>query len=170
MERVPRLEAIARHHAHRLRMSAVAARLTVYWNPRLKSAAGQADLVTFRIDLNPGLPARGVPAILRILLHELAHLIAVQRAPTCRHHGPEWKQACTDLGIPGERVYSTLFKVTKLPKPHAYACNHCGLLIRRVRRVKGPIACIKCCRKHNRGKYAPKFRFVNLPAAEDGDD
>jgi hypothetical protein len=48
-----------------------------------------------------------------------------------------------------------------------YQCPECLTVMARVRAVKSRVACIKCCRKHNDGKYHERFRFREI--AEPGD-
>src|SRR5438128_2799113 len=82
----------------------IAAELRVEWNSRLKTAAGRADYRQKLISLNPRLSEHPVE-IDRTLRHELAHLLAQFRAGRRRilPHGEEWREACRDLGIKGER-------------------------------------------------------------------
>ena len=82
----------------------------VRWNARMRTTAGTAHPSTGRIDLNPRLCGVGAGEVERTLRHEAAHLLAHWRAGRRRiqTHGPEWRQACADLGIPGETVTHTL--------------------------------------------------------------
>src|SRR5690554_5865570 len=89
-------------------LETLAAAVTVSWNPRMRTAAGRAFLKDSRIELNPRLqelPAeQRAEELHRTLRHELAHLVAFERAGQRRipPHGSEWRQACRDLGIPDE--------------------------------------------------------------------
>ena len=47
-----------------------------------------------------------------------------------------------------------------------YACRECGTTLARVRAMKRHVACLKCCRRHNEGKYHDRFRFVPVPAPD----
>jgi hypothetical protein len=39
-------------------------------------------------------------------------------------------------------------------------CPCCGEGHQRVRRPKGRVACLTCCRSHNKGIYDERFRFL----------
>jgi predicted SprT family Zn-dependent metalloprotease len=99
------------------------------------------------------------------LKHELAHLLAHHRAGRRRisPHGPEWRKACTDLGLSDEKRCHTLpLPRREVPKRHLYQCPACGMAVHRVRPIQRPSACLPCCRKHNGGRYDERFRFVKL--------
>lgn len=158
------LSAWCREAADALHLPELARRLRVRWNPRLQTTAGRAIWPDGLIELNPKLPEVGGDVMLRrILRHELAHLVAYARSRRRRiaPHGPEWQQACVELGIPGEPPYHDLpFAVRKPRRRHVYACRHCGEAIRRVRPIRGSVACLKCCERHNQGLYHERFRMV----------
>ncbi len=138
----------------------------VQWNPRLRTTAGLACWRTKTISLNPRLTEISQSEVQRTLRHELAHFLAQHRAGRRRiaAHGPEWRQACRDLGIPREtRCHDLPFKRTKIERRHFYACRACGTPLARVRPLKRRVACIKCCRKHNGGKYSEDYRFLEVP-------
>src|SRR4029079_19625956 len=96
------LETKARQLLCSLGAKRIATELRVEWNSRLKTAAGRADYRQKLISLNPRLlehPAE----IDRTLRHERAHILAQFREKSRRRispHGPQWQQACRDLGIP----------------------------------------------------------------------
>jgi len=136
----------------------------VLWNTRLKSTAGYAAYPSWRIELNPRLVAFD-GQVDRTLKHELAHLIAYHRAGRRRidPHGPEWRRACEDLGIPNEAAHH------RLPLPRSrrerrllYQCPSCMVVVKRVRAFKRPTACLSCCRAHNHGAYHERFRFLRV--------
>src|SRR3954454_6740244 len=90
--------------------AALAERLTVRWNTRMRSTAGMAYPGSARVTLNPRLIPFGDAEIDRTLLHEVAHLLAHERAGRRRiaPHGPEWRRACQDLGLIEETRCHTL--------------------------------------------------------------
>lgn len=137
----------------------------VVWNSRLRTTAGLACWHSKTITLNPALLEIAPAEVQRTLRHELAHLVAQYRAGR-RHispHGPEWRQACRDLGIPREpRCHDLPFKRIRHERKYFYVCRACGTRVARVRPFQRPSACLKCCRKHNGGKYHPDFRFVPI--------
>lgn len=140
--------------------------LVVKWNSRLRTTAGLACWHTKTISLNPKLIEISPSEVQRTLRHELAHFLAQYRAGRRRieAHGPEWRQACRDLGIPREpRCHNLPFKRTRQERKHFYACRECGTTLARVRPLKRRVACLKCCRRHNGGQYEERFRFVQIP-------
>ncbi len=138
----------------------------VEWNTRLKTTAGLACWRTKVISLNPKLIEVSPAEVQRTLRHELAHFLAQHRAGR-RHiapHGGEWRQACRDLGIPNEsRCHDLPLKRIRLERRYFYACRECGTTLARVHAMKRRVACLKCCRRHNAGKYHERFRFIPIP-------
>lgn len=136
--------------------------VSVCWNPLLRTTAGLACWRERRIILNPRLLEVSAAEVQRTLRHELAHLFAQHRAGRCRidAHGPEWREACRDLGIPNEaRCHELPFKRRRVERKHFYACPECRTVLARVRPLARRVACVKCCRKYNGGKYQERFRF-----------
>jgi predicted SprT family Zn-dependent metalloprotease len=137
----------------------------VRWKPSLRTTAGQAHAATQILYLNPRVAAFGADEIERTFLHELAHLVAHARhgRRRIRAHGPEWRQACADLGIPGETATHALpIPRRQVAKPFAYRCPACATILRRTRPIRGKAACAACCRRHNRGRYDDRFRLARL--------
>ncbi len=144
----------------------IATELRVEWNSRLKTAAGRADHRQKLISLNPRLVEH--PAeIDRTLRHELAHILAQFRAGRRRisPHGPQWQQACCDLGIADEKRCHTLPFPTKSYAPRfIYSCPNCRRDFPRVRKIKRTVACLACCHAHNGGEFDVRFRLKLLTA------
>jgi len=142
----------------------IATKLRVEWNSRLRTAAGRADYRLKLISLNSLLV--GHPEeIDRTLRHELAHILAQFRGGRRRisPHGPEWQQACHDLGIPGEKRCHTLpFPAKRYEPRFIYRCPNCRRDFARVRKIKRTVACLACCRAHNRGEFDVRFRLKLL--------
>ncbi len=162
------LESKARNLLRELGAAKLAREVRVEWNPRLKTAAGRADFRQKLISLNPLL--RDVRAGLafnreeidRTLRHELAHLLAQFRVGRRRiaPHGPEWREACRDLGIADEaRCHNLPFATKAYPARFVYRCPNCRQEFPRVRRIRRAIACLACCRKHNGGNFDARFRL-----------
>jgi predicted SprT family Zn-dependent metalloprotease len=98
----------------------------------------------------------------RTLRHELAHLLAQWRVGRHRiaPHGPEWRQACCDLGIADEaRCHNLPFATKVYPPRYVYRCPNCRQEFPRVRRIRRAVACLACCRAHNRGEFDQRFRL-----------
>ena len=147
--------------------AALAEQVVVRWNARMRSTAGTAFPAKALVHLNPRLREFGDEEIDRTLRHELAHLLAHHRAGRRRiaAHGREWRAACIDLGLTDEkRCHDLPLPRRKLRATLRYRCTHCGLEIARVQPIRRKSACLACCRKHNRGRYDVRFRFVKLAA------
>jgi predicted SprT family Zn-dependent metalloprotease len=137
-------------------------KVSVCWNPGLRTTAGLASWRERRIILNPKLVEFSAAEVQRTLRHELAHLLAQHQAGRRRieAHGPEWRAACGGLGIPHEpRCHALPFKRRKIERKFFYACPECSTVLARVRPLRRRVACMKCCRKYNGGAYQERFRF-----------
>jgi predicted SprT family Zn-dependent metalloprotease len=159
------LEREARELLRSLGAKRIATEIRVEWNPRLETAAGRADYRHKLISLNPQLVEH--PAeIDRTLRHEIAHILAQFREKSRRQispHGPEWMQACRDLGIADEKRCHTLpFAATRSAPRFIYRCPNCQRDFPRVRKIKRMVACLACCRAHNGGEFDVRFRLKLL--------
>jgi SprT protein len=142
-----------------------AGKVQIVWNKRMRSTAGRAYLNLAKVELNPRLLYIGADPLGNVrqtLLHELAHLLAYHRhGAKILAHGNEWKQACADLGIPGESATHSLpLPSRKQQKKWRYTCPVCFESIARVKRMRGNSACYSCCVKHNRGIFDRRFKFI----------
>jgi SprT protein len=163
-----RLEAKARELLHAAGAGRIAGIVRVEWNLRLKSCAGRADYRNKLISLNPRLAQHDAAEIDRTLRHELAHLLAQFGAGRRRilPHGPEWREACQDLGIDNEtRCHNLPFPITERVRRFLYKCPHCQSKFARVRRIRRARACLACCRAHNRGEFDARFRLMLVCAS-----
>ena len=147
----------------------LAARVTVCWHRRLTSTAGLARPATAQVLLNPRL--RDIPGETeRTLRHELAHLVASARAKKrcITAHGPEWRQACADLGIPGEsRCHTLPLPRRQVSRRHVYRCPACHFTLHRVHPIntrRRRLACHDCCQQHAAGRFDRRFEFVRVPS------
>lgn len=157
------LEEKARELLRQLGAVQLAREIRVEWNPRMQSAAGRADFRKKLISLNPRLIDHGPAEIDRTLRHELAHLLAQFREKSWRRilpHGEEWREACRELGIGDEaRCHSLPFATKRYRRRFVYLCPNCRCEFPRVRRIRRAIACLACCRNHNRGDFDSRFRL-----------
>jgi len=156
------LEVMARQWLCALGCNGLSERVCVRWNRRLKTTAGLASYSSWTVSLNPRLADFGVEEVDRTLRHEVAHLLARYRHVHRRlqPHGEEWKQACTDLGLPEEkRCHELPLPGRKMERHLLYRCKHCRDEFRRVRPFRRPVACLKCCRAFNHGKYDDRYRY-----------
>ncbi|MFM8460111.1 MAG: SprT-like domain-containing protein [Chthoniobacterales bacterium] len=165
------LQEEARAWTLRLELPQLAARVTLHWHARLRTTAGLARLDCAVILLNPRLLAFP-EELTRTFLHELAHLVAHARNPRrlIDPHGPEWRLACADLGLPGEKRCHVLPLATprRVERKHIYHCPQCRREVRRVRPFRRAEACLTCCRLHAHGRYDRRFRFAAGPAPLNG--
>ena len=151
-----------RETATSMGMPELARRVRVGWNARMQTTAGRAWWPDRLIELNPKLKELPAEEMWRTLRHELAHLIAYERAGRRRIevHGPEWQAACADLGIPNEQPFHTLpFKRKRMRRNFAYVCPKCCTTIRRVKKIQRTVACYACCRKYSGGEFDSRFRL-----------
>ena len=158
------LEEEARQLLCSLGAKRIATELRVEWNSRLQTAAGRADYRQKLISLNPRLVEHS-EEVDRTLRHELAHILAQFRAGRRRisPHGPEWQQACRDLGIADEKRCHTLpFPAKRYAPRFIYRCPSCRRDFPRVRKLKRTVACLACCRAHNGGEFHVRFRLKLL--------
>ncbi len=143
-------------------MPELARRVRVGWNARMQTTAGRAWWPDRLIELNPKLKELPAEEMWRTLRHELAHLIAYERAGRRRIevHGPEWRAACAELGIPNEQPFHNLpFKRKRMRRNFAYVCPQCSTTIRRVKKIQRTVACYACCRKYSGGLFDSRFRL-----------
>jgi SprT protein len=156
------LETTARELLRSVGAARLAREVRVAWNPRLQTAAGRADYPVKLISLNPRVCEHGPEELERTLRHELAHLLAQFRAGRrwIHPHGPEWRDACRDLGIADEaRCHDLPFAARTMPVRFVYRCRNCHREFPRVRRIRRAVACLACCRAYNSGEFDPRFRL-----------
>ena len=164
-----RLETQAREMLASLGAHDLVPLVRVVWSARLRSAAGRADYHRSLITLNPLLRTHGEAEIDRTLRHELAHLVAHSRRGRRRiaPHGPEWRQACHDLGIGDEqRCHALPFPRQTRARPLLYRCPKCAREFPRSRRIRRRVACLACCRRYNRGAFDRRFTLQLVPAPQ----
>lgn len=143
----------------------LAERVRIEWNARMRSTAGYAFPAQALVRLNPKLLAFGDEEVDRTLRHELAHLLAHERAGKRRiePHGAEWRRACRDLGLPGEkRTHDLPLPRRTVARRHHYRCAGCGTIVARVKPLTHGAACLRCCRTYNGGRYDARFRFERV--------
>jgi SprT protein len=157
------LTAWCRQTATEFGLPELAKQVAVIWNPRMRTTAGRAWWPLRMIELNPKIDLLDPQQTARTLRHELAHLIAYERAGRRKiePHGIEWRKACAELGIPGEAVYHhlPLPRRTQMIRFH-YVCPQCFTETKRVRKIKRPLACYACCKNFSGGQYDARFRLV----------
>ena len=158
------LRELCREKLHRLGLKALAGRLRVGWNKRLRTSAGRGWPGEALIELNPRIIGFGLEQVHQTLWHELAHLVAYERhGRKIEPHGVEWRQACCDLGIPNEDVRHDLpLPRRRQRRKYVYVCPKCFARYARVRRLDRESACLECCRAHAGGQYDPRFQLREI--------
>lgn len=154
-----------RQRAAEMGLKKLAQELSVYWNPRMRSTAGRAFWPHRRIELNPLLTTISAEQVDRTLRHELAHLIAQERVGRRRidAHGPEWRFACAELGIRGEKARHQLpLPRRTVERRHVYQCPQCMVQIHRVQIIRRKVACAACCRSFSSGRFDEKFLLQKI--------
>jgi predicted SprT family Zn-dependent metalloprotease len=149
---------------------ALAEKVRVEWNSRMRSTAGLAFPSRSLVRLNPRLREFGDGEIQRTLRHELAHLLAHDRAGRRRiaPHGAEWRRACRDLGLADEkRTHDLPLPRRVIARRHHYRCPACGTTVARVQPLRRGSACLRCCRANSGGRYDARFRFERIEAVRD---
>jgi SprT protein len=162
------LESKARELLRSLGVEKLGREVRVEWNSRLQTAAGSADYREKRISLNPRLCNHAADELERTLRHELAHLLAQYRSGRRRisPHGTEWREACRDLDIADEtRCHNLPFAAKSYAPRFVYRCPNCRQEFPRARRVRRAVACLACCRAHNRGEFDQQFRLQLVAAS-----
>jgi len=167
---LPDLEETARTLLRGIGCQTLAKEVHVRWHSRLRTTAGQAYYAKCLVRLNPKLMQFGMEEVDTTLRHELAHLVARSRAGRRRiePHGPEWRQACRDLGLADEkRCHDLPLPRTRQRARHRYHCPHCRRDYDRVRPFRRAVACLECCRAHARGRYDERFRLAKVAVSRD---
>jgi len=86
------------------------------------------------------------------ILHEIAHALVGPK----HNHDQIWKRKAREIGCCGSRCYHS--EDVAIPKrKYTAICSHCKHKFQRS--IKRSIACGKCCKKYNNGKYARKFQI-----------
>ena len=149
----------------------------VFWNSRLTTTAGHALFRDNQIHLNPKLlelEGNSAEEILRILRHELAHLLDLHFHPRkikFKPHGERWKAMCAFIDIPNEpRCHTLPFKRRKMSTKFSYQCPMCKGVISRVRKFRRPMVCVGCCKTYTNRKAgkSPLLKIKKLRRLVEG--
>ena len=133
------------------------------WNSRLRSAAGRffpgqtrlGRRVPPAIELASYLreEVNGTAHIRDTLAHEMIHYwLWVRRRPY--GHTAEF---IAKMNLMGVSRYNTVPR--KRPYKYVYQCIACQREFK-ARRKLGPLACARCCRDFNRGRYDARYKLV----------
>lgn len=88
------------------------------------------------------------------ILHEIAHAICPKRG-----HGIEWKRCCRLVGARPERCGKAA-SLDHAPHKWELKCSTCSHISKMHRKPKRKLACAKCCKTYNFGKFSEKYVFT----------
>jgi predicted SprT family Zn-dependent metalloprotease len=94
------------------------------------------------------------------ILHEIAHALSVEiyGIREGKGHGANWKSVAKQIGCNGERCYNG-DSVNKPKSKYTLVCDSCNNETPKYKVVRRTVACGKCCREYNNGKYSDKYRL-----------
>jgi len=87
------------------------------------------------------------------ILHEIAHALVGRE----NNHNKIWKKKAQQIGCSATRCYQAEDIITPPQKYTAY-CLHCKFTFQAQKKRK--IACGKCCRQYNQGKYCSDYDLI----------
>lgn len=88
------------------------------------------------------------------ILHEIAHALL----PSKYHHNFLWKEKCIEIGCAPKRCYDN--KDVNVPKGcYVLYCPNCKNEHRQFKHPHEGVACGKCCKDFNNGRYSEKFKL-----------
>ena len=102
---------------------------------------------------------RGIEEWEDTILHEVAHALCKIRYNE-RGHGSTWKRVAKSIGCNGERCGNARLDISHYK--YILECENCGRKAKRHRLPKGELACGRCCKEYNNGKYTERFSFKVL--------
>jgi SprT protein len=95
----------------------------------------------------------GSDGVKNTVLHEIAHAVAGHAAK----HGPVWKAHARAIGCTAARCHAA----TMPERQYTYVCQN-GHEIKRHRLTHRALACTKCCKTFNGGRYSDQFLFKRI--------
>jgi predicted SprT family Zn-dependent metalloprotease len=105
-------------------------RVDIDYSWTMRTRAGYADLLNYKVRLNARLLQRHPAEIDDTLVHELAHIAAVMLCgQDIRHHGPEWQSLMRIAGYEPERTHNLdVGDLRQERKRYLYLhrCDGCG--------------------------------------------
>ncbi len=84
----------------------LADRATIGYNPRMRTALGQARLEDGCVELNPRLLMEHPEELVETLVHELAHLVVYWRYGKVRPHGREFFTMMRAVNLSGKATHT----------------------------------------------------------------
>lgn len=107
----------------------------------------------------PFVEANSPERVLQTVLHEIAHALTWINNRHAKPHGIEWQTIAKQIGHTGERCIPAESYTTGRAKTlYTGHCPNCNREVKKYRRRE--IACGKCCRAYNGGKFTKRFKIV----------
>ena len=125
------LKAIAERCGRAWEMPDLARRVTIVYNPRLRTTLGRAILDDNRVELNVHLLRAYPDELLPAVVHELAHLAAPMRYGKVRPHGREFKALMRAVNVPDDathRLDTARLKLRRRRYIYLHRCGDCGMM------------------------------------------
>jgi len=109
----------------------LADRVTIVYNPRLRTTLGRAMLEDNRVELNVHLLRAYPDELLATLVHELAHLVVRMRYPRAPAHGREFKALMRSVNLPAATTHNLDTERLNLRRrryAYLHRCSDCGMM------------------------------------------
>ena len=88
------------------------------------------------------------------ILHEIAHALVGQG----QGHNYIWRAKANAIGCSSNRCFSA--EIVQPQGKYKAVCNTCGAVSHKHRMPRKKIACIKCCKQYNYGRFSDKYLFL----------
>jgi len=127
----PTLSAVAERCGHIWELPDLARRVTIGYNPRLRTTLGRAMLEDNRVELNVHLLRAHPEELLVTLVHELAHLAVRMRYGNVPPHGREFKTLMGAAGISAAATHKLDTEKLGLRRrrySYLHRCSDCGMM------------------------------------------
>jgi len=127
----PVLKAIAERCAQAWDIPDLAGRVTIVYNPRLRTTLGRAMLDDNRVKLNTRLLRAYPDELLATLTHELAHLAVRMRYGEAPPHRREFKALMCSVNMPAAATHHLDTKRLNLRRRryvYLHRCSDCGMM------------------------------------------
>lgn len=109
----------------------------------------------------PFVKANGIERVLQTILHEIAHALTWINHRNAKPHGIEWQTIAKSIGHTGQRYMAAESYDTGRTRKDTEKVGTCPNCDRKMyARRRQNIACGKCCKQYNGGKYTTAYKIV----------
>ena len=125
------LTAVAERCGEAWEIPDLARRVTIVYNPRLRTTLGRAILDDDRVELNVHLLRAYPDELLGTVIHELAHLVVRMRYGEVRPHGREFKALMRAVNMPADATHhldTARLKLRRRRYIYLHRCGNCGTM------------------------------------------